>query len=169
MRLIKLTLILSLVLLGFHSVAQKQLVFLSRGDVILRFTEGDRFLFVMKNGKRKEGYIRELTDFTLITAGLDTIPFLSIGKVALKGQHKTAPLRKLGSLLLAGGLGYIAIDQANVLFGSSKSGFDASNQWALGLAGAGLLFTFIKPRYKRVSYGTVMRTVDYTSPYYKRN
>jgi hypothetical protein len=160
-----------LFLLGssFFCSAQKQLVFLENGNVTLRFTEGDRFIFKMKSGDKKEGYILELSDFTLITSGLDTIPFLAIKKVALKWQHKSAPLRKIGSLLMAGGLGYIAIDQANVLFGSSKSGFDQSNQLALGLAGAGFLCTFIKPRYKRVSHGVVMRTVDYTSPYFRFN
>jgi len=146
--------------------AQKQLIFLHGDHVLLRFTEGDRFVFKLNNGKKVEGYITELRDFSLVTSALDTIPFLSIKKVGLRGQRHSPFLKKLGALMLAGGLGYIAIDQANVLFGSSKSGFDESNQIALGVAGVGTLALLIKPKYRRVSRGTTIRTIDYKSHYY---
>jgi hypothetical protein len=146
--------------------AQKQLVFLRGDHVMLRFTEGDRFLFKLSNGKKVEGYIAELNDFSLVTSALDTIPFLKIRKVSLRGQRHQSFLKRIGALMLAGGLGYIAIDQANVLFGSSKSGFDESNQLALGVAGAGTLMLLIKPKYQRVSRGTTIRTIDYKSHYY---
>ncbi len=156
-------------LAGFASHAQKQLVFLQGDHVVLRFTEGDRFVFKLTNGKKVEGYITELRDFSLITSALDTISFLQIRKVGLRGQRQQSFLKKVGALLVGGGLGYVAIDQANVLFGSSKSGFDESNQIALGVAGAGILALLIKPKYKRVGRGTAIRTVDYKSPYYQFN
>lgn len=147
--------------------AQKQLVFLYRDNVILRFTEGDRFVFKLTNGKKVDGYITELSDFSLVTSALDTISFLQIKKVGLRGQRQKSFLKKMGALLVGGGLGYIAIDQANVLFGSSKSGFDESNQMALGIAGVGTLALLIKPKYKRVGRGTAIRTIDYKSHYYR--
>lgn len=153
-------------LAGTACYAQKQLVFLRGDHVLLRFTEGDRFVFKLNNGKKVEGYITELRDFSLVTSALDTISFLQIRKVSLRGQRHTSFLKRMGGLMLAGGLGYIAIDQANVLFGSTKSGFDESNQIALGVAGVGTLAIFIKPKYQRVSRGTTIRTIDYKSHYY---
>jgi hypothetical protein len=155
--------------ISFFGTAQKQLVFLKRDNVIARFTEGDRFKLKLKNRQWKEGYIYELTDFSLITSGLDTISFLSIDKINIKKQRRVSSLGKLGRAMLIGGLGYIAIDQVNVWVGSTKSGFDASNQTALIIAGAGALLVVIKPKYKRVSRGVAIRTIDYRSLYYKSN
>jgi hypothetical protein len=149
--------------------AQKQLVFLKHDNVIARFTEGDRFKFKLKNKKWKEGFVYELTDYSLITSGLDTIPFLSIDKIRAKRQGVNAS-QGVGGLLFLGGLLYIAIDQANVLYGSTKGGFDGTDQTALALAGAGAAILFIKPKYKRVSRGgIVIRAIDYRSLYYKSN
>lgn len=157
---------ISILFSSMAGYAQKQLVFLRGDHVLLRFTEGDRFLFKLSDGKKVEGYITELRDFSLVTSALDTIPFLKIRKVSLRGQRHTSFLKKIGALMLAGGLGYIAIDQANVLFGSNKSGFDESNQIALGVAGVGTLALLIKPKYRKVSRGTTIRTIDYKSHYY---
>jgi hypothetical protein len=159
-----------LIILTFAStlcLAQKQLVFVKKDQVIARFTEGDRFRFKLKGGELKEGFITELTDFTLISSALDTISFSSLHKISMKKQKRVNMLNVVGRGLLIAGLGYIAIDQINVLVGSTKSGFDSSNQTALVLAGVGAALAFIKPRYKRMSRGMVCRTIDYTSPYYK--
>jgi hypothetical protein len=157
------------ILLFVHTfcVAQKQLVFLRKDKVMARFTEGDRFKFKLKNGELKEGYITELTDFTLITSALDTIPFSSLRKISMRGQRRTSSLAVLGSGLLMGGLGYIAIDQVNTLVGSTKSGFDSSDQTALIISGVGAALYFIKPKYKRIKRGIVCRTIVYPSHYYK--
>ena len=160
-------LFISMMLVSLTSCAQRQLIFLKGDHVLLRFREGDRFLFKLSNGKKVEGYIAELRDFSLVTSALDTISFLQIRKVSLRGQRHSSFLKKLGGLMLAGGLGYVAIDQANVLFGSNKSGFDASNQIALGVAGAGTLALLIKPKYRRIGRGTTIRTIDYKSHYYQ--
>ncbi len=147
--------------------AQKQLVFLQHDNVIARFTEGDRFKFKLKNHQKKEGFIYELNDFSLITSGLDTIPFFSIDKIRIQKQGGVNLSQGVGGLLFLGGLLYIAIDQANSLVGSTKSGFDETDQTALALAGAGAAILFIKPRYKRVSRGVAIRAIDYRSLYYK--
>ncbi|MFN7258600.1 MAG: hypothetical protein ACK5TU_01760, partial [Cyclobacteriaceae bacterium] len=61
------------------------------------------------------------------------------------------------------------IDQLNVLIGTNKSGFDVANQRALGVAAAGAVLSFIKPKYKKVARGVSIRTINYTSPYYQFN
>jgi hypothetical protein len=162
-----LKLVLILLLVPTVCVAQKQLVFLKNDKVIARFTEGDLFQFKLKKGELKRGYITELTDFTLITSALDTIPFSSLRKISMRGQRRASSLAVLGSGLLMGGLGYIAIDQVNTLVGSTKSGFDSSDQTALIVAGVGAALYFIKPKYKRIKRGIVCRTIVYPSPYYK--
>jgi hypothetical protein len=154
---------------GSICYAQKQVIFLQRGNVIARFTEGDYFKFRLKDERLVEGYVTELTDFNLITAALDTIPFLSIEKFSLKDQRQKSFLRTLGRAMLVGGIGYIAIDQANVLIGTNKSGFDDANRLALVVAGVGAGLSLIKFRYKKVARGVTIRTIDYRSPYYKLN
>ncbi|MFM9838905.1 MAG: hypothetical protein ACKVOQ_11610 [Cyclobacteriaceae bacterium] len=149
--------------------AQKQLVFLQHDNVIARFTEGDRFKFKLKNHQKKEGFIYELNDFSLITSGLDTIPFLSIDKIRMQKQGGVNLSQGVGGLLFLGGLLYIAIDQVNSVVGSTKSGFDETDQTALALAGVGAAILFIKPKYKRVGRGVAIRTIDYRSLYYKSN
>ena len=41
--------------------AQKQLLFLKRETVIARFSEGEYFTCILKNKKKKQGYILALT------------------------------------------------------------------------------------------------------------
>jgi hypothetical protein len=162
-------LLIALTLFQAPSLAQKQVVFLQHGNVVARFTEGDRFKFYLKNHQMVEGYITELTDFSLITSGLDTISFLSIEKVNIKKQRGRKFTTKLGGVLLIGGVGYIAIDQLNVLIGSNQGGFNDGNQRALIVAGVGAALLLIKPKYKKVGRGVSVRTIDYKSPYYKLN
>lgn len=152
-------------LIAVSGYGQKQLVFLKNESVIARFTEGEYFKFKLKNKTIKEGYIMEVNEFSMITANVDTISFLSIDKVA--GRRIKVRAGALGKALLYGGLGYIAIDQLNSLVGSTQSGFDDSDRNALILAGVGAGMIYIKPRYQKVGRGVVMRTIDYNSSYYK--
>ena len=140
---------------------------MKHGNVIARFTEGDRFTFKLKNHTLKEGYITELNDFSMVTSLLDTIPFQSIEKINIKGQHRRSFTKSLGRALLVGGLGYIIIDQVNSLIGSTASGFDDSDKRALVAASVGAGLLFIKPKYLKVNRGVAIRTIDYHSPYYK--
>ena len=140
---------------------------MKHGNVIARFTEGDRFTFKLKNHALKEGYITELNDFSMVTSLLDTISFQSIEKINIKGQHRRSFTKSLGRALLVGGLGYIIIDQVNSLIGSTASGFDDSDKRALVAASVGAGLLFIKPKYLKVNRGVAIRTIDYHSPYYK--
>ena len=145
--------------------AQKQLVFLHHGTVIARFSEGSNFKCVLKNRLRKSGFIVELNDFSMITSN-DTIRFQSIAKLDSRSQHRTTVNSGLGGLLLLGGLGYLAVDGINKALGYNSGGFDTVDRNALIVAGVGAAILFIKPRYQRLKPGTVIRTVDYKSPYY---
>ncbi len=145
--------------------AQKQLVFLSKGNVVARYMEGSYFKCVLKDHQHKEGVIVELNEFSMITSQ-DTIEFRSIAKMDIKEDRKTNVRSGIGGLLFIGGLGYIAVDQINGAFGYSPQGWDKSDQTALIIAGLGAAMLFIKPRYKKLRPGTVIRSVDYRSPYY---
>lgn len=162
---------LFLILLSFfiatHSSAQKQVVFLQKGNVIARFTEGERFKFLVKNHHWKEGYITELTDFSMITSALDTISFLSIEKISTKSIKRVNITSGLGGAMFVAGLGFIALNQINSWVGSTKGGFDDSSGKALAVAGVGAALIFIKPKYKRISRGVTIRTVDYRSPFFQ--
>ncbi len=156
-------------MIATYSSAQKQVVFLQNGNVIARFTEGDRFKFLLKDHHWKEGYISELTDFSMITSALDTISFLSIEKISTKAIKRVSISSGLGGAMFIAGLGYIALNQINSWAGYTKGGFDESSGKALAIAGAGAALIFIKPKYKRISRGVTIRMVDYRSPYFKLN
>lgn len=127
--------------------------------------EGNYFKCVLKDHQHKEGVIVELNEFSMITSQ-DTIEFRSIAKMDIKENRKINVRRGIGGLLFIGGLGFIAVDQINGAFGYSPQGWDNSDQTALIIAGLGAAKLFIKPRYKKLRPGTVIRTVDYRSPYY---
>ncbi|MFM8913318.1 MAG: hypothetical protein ACKOE6_10455 [Flammeovirgaceae bacterium] len=145
--------------------AQRQLVFLQHDQVIARFTEGEYFTCILKNGQKKAGNILSLTDFSMITSASDTIQFMSIRKVENK-KMRTRKLGGLGGFMMASGLLYIGLDQVNSLYGSTTGKFDGSYVTALSMAGAGAALLFIRPKYKKIKLGVVMRAVDYRSPYY---
>jgi len=148
-----------------ESSAQKQVIFLSKGNVVARYAEGGYFKCVLKNHQHKEGVIVELNEFSMITSQ-DTIEFRSIAKMDIKENRKINITKGIGGLLFIGGLGFIAVDQINGAFGYSPQGWDNSDQTALIIAGLGAAKLFIKPRYKKLRPGTVIRSVDYRSPYY---
>ena len=83
------------------AVAQKQVVFIQHGNIVARFTEGDKFKFKLKGHSWKEGYITELNDFSMVTSALDTISFLSIEKINIKGQRRRSFTKSIGAVLLA--------------------------------------------------------------------
>lgn len=109
-----------------------------------------------------------LGEFSMITSASDTIPFLAIAKVENK-KMKTRKLGGVGAMLLFSGVGYIALDQINSLYGSTKGEVDGAYITALSMAGAGAALLFIRPKYKRIKRGVVMRSVDYRSPYFSSN
>lgn len=145
--------------------AQKQLVFFKHGEVAYRFMEFDDFKCVLKNHQRKEGFIVELREFSMITSN-DTIAFQSIAKLVGIRRGGINVTSGIGGLFFIGGLGFIAIDQLNGALGYGPTGFDQSDRTALIFAGVGAAILLAKPRSQRVDRGMMIRTIDYTSPYY---
>ncbi|MEJ0056454.1 MAG: hypothetical protein WDN75_12865 [Bacteroidota bacterium] len=150
--------------INFYAFAQKQLVFIQRGKVVARYTEGDNYKFKLKNGKKANGFIVSLEDFSILTSNDDTIKFQSIAKI--RGLRRIGALTKIGRLLFLGGFGYVAIDQLNSALGYGKKGFDDADRNGLIVGGVGAAMLFIKPRYQRIKPGTLIRSIDYKSPYY---
>ncbi|MFM7855676.1 MAG: hypothetical protein ACKO96_28040 [Flammeovirgaceae bacterium] len=149
----------------FSSVfSQKQLVVLHHNQVIARFTEGDYFNCVLESGLKKEGYIFVLNEFSMVTSAYDTIPFISIRKIKTK-KTKMRKLGGVGAMLLFSGIGYITLDQVNSLYGSTQGKFDGAYTIALSMAGAGAALLFIRPKYKKIKRGMVIRSTDYRTHY----
>ena len=159
------TLLLVLFLFSsISSIAQKQLIFIYRGDVIARFTEGQNFKFRLKSGRKVEGFIVEMNDYSMVTSN-DTLQYLAIGRI--RGLSATRTNKGISGLLFLGGLGYLAIDNLNKALGYNKGGWDNGDWTALTMAGVGAAMIFIKPKYTRLKPGTIVRCIDYRSPYYK--
>lgn len=152
--------------LFFHEgLAQKQLIFLDRETVVARYTEGDYFRCKLKNGERKEGKIIALREFAIITTN-DTLAFTQLGKVRFKPQ-KTSVTSGIGGALFVGGILYFTIDQVNTLFVDGQKGIDKGVVKAsLMMTSIGAAMIFIKPKYRKV-WKYRVRTIDYTSPFYR--
>lgn len=165
--MMKLYLIVFFVLISLISVkAQKQLILLKRESVVVRFTEGEYLRCKLKNKAKKEGKIIELTDTHIITSN-DTLAISAVESLNMKGKRKISVTSGLGGLLFVSGIGYFAIDQANRLIVKGAGDFDegvAITSLALTATGAAILF--IKSPYKKV-YGHTLKTIDYTSRFYK--
>jgi hypothetical protein len=162
---------LSLVILFFFLAvgmlkAQKQLILVKRESVVVRFTEGQYLRCKLKDKQKKEGKILELTDTHIITSN-DTLSIASIESLNVKGKRRVSVTRGIGGLLFIGGLGYFAIDQINRLIVDGADGFDEKGAViSLSMAATGAAILFIKSPYKKV-YGHTLKTIDYTSRFYK--
>lgn len=162
-----------LLLLSICSHAQKQLVLLKNGKPVGRYAEGEYIYFILKDGSHREGKLVELFEFYALcdydtVPGLDTLKFTKIHKMLIpkKERHGISPL--LGGLLFMGGATYLGIDLINSALGYNTEGVDQGVVKAsvTMMAVGGALF-FIRPKYRRVNNGTILRTVDYKSKFYK--
>ena len=164
---VKLSLLLFFVVLsGISLKAQKQLILLKRESVVVRFTEGEYLRCKLKNKEKREGKILELTETQIITSN-DTLWISSIESLNVKGKRKVNVTRGIGGLLFIGGLGYFAIDQINSLIVKGADDFDEKGAIvSLTIAATGAAILFIKSPYKKV-YGHTLKTIDYTSRFYK--
>lgn len=147
-------------------LAQKQLVLVKRESVVVRFTEGEYLRCKMKNKQKKEGKILELTDTHIITSN-DTLAITSLESLYVKGKRRVDVTRGLGGLLFIGGLGYFAVDQINRLVVDGAQDFDEKGAIiSLSVAATGAAILFLRTPYKKV-YGYSLKTIDYTSRFYK--
>ncbi len=145
--------------------AQKQLIFMRKGEIVARYTEGDNFQCVLKNKKQKGGYIVELEDFRMVTSN-DTINFLSIAKIDSRRQRPINVRKGIGGFLFLGGIMYMGADQVNSALGYATPGWDKADWGALIGAGVGAGILFIRPKYEKLRPGTIIRAIDHRSPFY---
>lgn len=157
---------LSVLLSAVSAMAQKQLILLKRESVQVRFTEGEYLRCKLKNKEKREGKILQLTETQIITSN-DTLWMSSIESLNVKGKRKVSVTKGIGGLLFIGGLGYFAIDQINSLIVKGADDFDEKGAIiSLSVAATGAAILFIKRPYKKV-YGHTLKTIDYTSRFYR--
>lgn len=156
-----------LLLISFASAAQKQLVLLKNGKPVNRYTEGEYIYFIMKDGSKREGMIIELLEFSVITSN-DTVQFNKVHKVGIPKGERAGAAPLIGGLIFTAGVVYLGVDLVNSALGYNTEGVDPGVIKASGamMAIGGALF-LIKSKYRRVNNGTVLRTVDYKSKFWK--
>lgn len=168
-----------LLFLSGSALAQKQLVILKNGKPVGRYVEGEYVYFVMKDGSRKEGAILELLEFaaiisrapkgdTTIMMPIDTIHYIKTQKVLIPKDERRGFAPLLGGLLATAGIVYLGVDLVNSALGYNTAGVDSGVvTTSVTLMAVGGTLYFIRPKYRQVGNGTVMRTVDYGSKFYK--
>jgi hypothetical protein len=157
-------LILLFVAVSVRSTAQHQLVMIRNDAVVARYFDGDDFRCKLKNDKRLEGRIIDMKEFFIVTSE-DTIQLQSIAGVDSRGYWRTNVMRDVGYIFFYGGIGYFVVDQANEALGDGIT-LDQNDWNALFIAGVGVAMLHIKPKYRRVKKGMVLRVVGPRSLYY---
>ena len=153
---------------SWPSISQKQLVLVDRGGVADRFQEGDYFRLILKNGKQKEGYIGELSEFSIRFTSRDTVSFNTIRKVRHSKQAGGSLVKTTGNIFIVAGVSYFALDRINHALGYNPGDFEPSVvRTSVILTVAGGILLLVRPRYTRVNNGIYLRTIDYKSPLYR--
>ncbi|MBL7849916.1 MAG: hypothetical protein JNN04_03360 [Cyclobacteriaceae bacterium] len=168
-----------LILTSFASQAQKQLVLLKNGKPVGRYVEGEYVYFVMKDGTQRQGAILELLEFAAIISvapkadtsrlvPVDTIHYIKTQKILIPKDERRGIAPLLGGLLATSGAVYLGLDLVNSALGYNPPGVDTGVVvTSAALMGVGSSLIFIRPKYRRVGNGTIMRTVEYGSKFYK--
>jgi hypothetical protein len=154
----------SLVAFALNCPAQQQLVMVRKGEVVARYFKGDDFRCKLKNGKELDVRIHDLAEFYMVASD-DTIQLNSIAAIDSRGYWRTNVIRDVGYIFMYGGIGYVAVDSINEALGDGAT-FDQNDWNALFIAGVGVAMLSIKPKYRRVKNGMVLRVVGPRSPYY---
>lgn len=153
--------------LASEANAQKHFVLIKNGKTIAQYAEGQYIRLKLKNGKRCEGHILELSPFSMITSS-DTIQFQNIRKVDIRKQRRFNVTQGVGGFLFLGGILYLGLDRLNSTIGTTPKDIDpATLNTCIAMSTVGAAMIFIKPRYIRVNYKVHLRTVDYGSTFYK--
>lgn len=153
----------------FFLAAQKQLALIGGDRSVRNFPERSYINLILKDGRKVEGQILQLMEFSMITTR-DTIPFNKIRKIGIpKGERKTL-VSKLGVAMIGIGIFYVSVDQINRALGytTNSDGEERVIRTSAFLVATGGILIWIKPKYQRVNAGIFLRTVDYKSPFYKQ-
>ena len=146
---------------------QKQLVLLKNEKILLRLYPGDEIIFSIKGSKQKRtSYINNLYD-TAVLAHKDIVPFHKIDKIYFK---RSSFMNVVGTVMVAGGVGYFLVDQFNELVIKGHEGSineDVAKTSAIMVA-VGLPMMLIKKKSQRIGGKFRLLTVDKNSLLYQR-
>ena len=157
--------IIIIVSIHFHIEAQRQLVLVSRRNIINRFMEGETFRTKWRDDKKEHwGFIVEINEFAIVTSQ-DTINLNDIKQVLLPGKPL---INKIGKTLITIGVVYLFIDQFNwvVVQGHDPSMDDSVWKPASILVGAGIPLLFFNKKWIRIKRGVHLVSVDKDSRLY---
>lgn len=162
----KYILILFFLTSGVFSFAQKQLVLLKGQKVLLRLYPGDEITFKVRGSKTKRiSYINNLFD-TALVAHRDVI---SLHKIERLYFDRGNLLNVVGGLFVIGGLGYVAIDQLNMV-AVHKQSFQIHERVGIPaaiLVGAGLPMMLVRKKSQKVGGRYRLIVVDKGSPFFR--
>lgn len=155
-------------LMAFPSLAQRQLVLLSGGMPVHHFKVGDTFQSLWLGGKSKHwGFIVEVHEDYIITSQ-DTIPLKKVRKVLLPGKPK---IHRAGQLLVLIGTAYFVIDQFNYTLVQHNDPTLDPDVWkpAAAITLAGLPMLFFNKKWRKISRGVKLMSVDNSSRFYLKD
>lgn len=146
---------------------QKQLVLLKKQKVLLRLVLGDEIVFRTKGSKTTiTSYVNNIFD-TAVVAHKTVVPFHKIDRLYFK---RSSFANVVGTLLVAGGVGYFVIDQFNVMVvhGDKANINDRVATTSAIMVAVGLPMMLIRKKYQRMKPGYRLLAVDEGSPFYLR-
>jgi len=148
------------------TLAQNQLVLLKGEKIRLRLYPGDDFVYSLKGSKTiHSSYVNNLSD-TAVVAHNTVVPFHTIDRIYFK--HSSFR-NVIGGLLVAGGIGYFVIDQANVIFvNNDKANLDEGVTVASAvMVGAGLPMMLINKKSDKIGGRYRLLMVKKGSAFYR--
>lgn len=146
--------------------SQNQLVLLKGEKVKLRLYPGDDFVYRLKGSKTiHSSYVNNLSD-TAVVAHNEIVPFHKIDRIYFKHRNFK---NVIGGLLVAGGVGYFVIDQANVmLVNGDKANLDEGVTVASAvMVGAGLPLILINKKSERIGHRYRLLMIKKGSGFYR--
>jgi hypothetical protein len=146
---------------------QKQLVILKKEKILLRLYPGDEIIFSLKGSKQiHTSYVNNLFD-TAVMAHKDIVPFHKIDKVYFT---RSSFANVIGTIMVAGGVGYFLVDQFNelVIKGHEASINEDVATTSVIMVAVGLPMMLIKKKSVRVGGKFRMLTVGPNSLFYQR-
>lgn len=149
-------------------LAQRQLVLLSGGVPVHHFKEGDAFRSLWFGANVEHwGFVVEIHENYLITSQ-DTIQFKKIKKVLLPGKPK---IQRAGQLLVLIGTAFFVIDQFNYSIVQGNDPTLDSDVWkpAAAITLTGIPMLFFNKKWRKISKGVKLMSVDNTSRFYLKD
>lgn len=151
---------------GIISFAQKQLVLLKGQKVLLRLYPGDEITFKVRGSKSKRvSYINNLFD-TALVAHRDVI---SLHKIERLYFDQGNLLNVVGGLFVVAGVGYLVIDQVNLVL-VNKQSFQIDESVGIPaavLVGVGLPMMLVRKKSQRIGGRYRLFVADKGSPFYR--